>query len=407
MSLDLHATADQIQSLARQLQGRRDQHLQGLGRALDVLRRADPKAINTKADASLTRLFFRPAGLGEAPGKSYSPPPCPDDFCVAAVDGSHIDVDRHLPVRCYLINIGGCLLTYGSAPDALLFSRPSLYTNDEDLHLQDPASGVNEVPVEGDLLGLKRTVEELKALAQVVERVPKGMPVLALVDGSLVLWELAGEGRRYPPFVRDTLLKTGLLPALDALHRASQERPVALAAYISLPGSSEVVNALRIERCPYNPFANCNHFCRDKRPGGRPCDDPLHGLTDRDLFALALAPGERSDLFFTRSSVVREHYRPHQVSFFYLNVGPELARAEVPEWVAQDDKLLALTHALVLDQCRRGLGYPAAIAEAHEQAVVTAADRAEFRHLVEEALQEHRLPVYTSEKRKSKRQRWV
>ncbi len=44
---------------------------------------------------------------------------------------------------------------------------------------------------------------------------------------------------------------------------------------------------------------------------------------------------------------------------------------EVPEWVARRKDLLDLTHALVLDQCRRGQGYPVALSEAHEQAVVT------------------------------------
>ena len=85
----------------------------------------------------------------------------------------------------------------------------------------------------------------------------------------------------------------------------------------------------------------------------------------------------------------------------------EIARVEVPEWVAMKKDLLDLTHALVLDQCRRGQGYPVALSEAHEKAVVTGADREEFWGLVEEALVEEKLPDYTSTKSRSKRTRWI
>ena len=79
----------------------------------------------------------------------------------------------------------------------------------------------------------------------------------------------------------------------------------------------------------------------------------------------------------------------------------------MPQWVAQEGGELELTHALILDQCRRGMGYPIAIAEAHEQAVVTGPDREEFKQLLEDALARKRLPVYTSEKARSKRMRWL
>ena len=42
------------------------------------------------------------------------------------MDGSHIDVDRHLPLRCHLINLGGCAITYGANPACQLFSEPAL-----------------------------------------------------------------------------------------------------------------------------------------------------------------------------------------------------------------------------------------------------------------------------------------
>ena len=45
---------------------------------------------------------------------SRPPPDVPQDWTALSVDGSHIDVDRHLPLRCHLINLGGCAITFGA-----------------------------------------------------------------------------------------------------------------------------------------------------------------------------------------------------------------------------------------------------------------------------------------------------
>ena len=117
--------------------------------------------------------------------------------------------------------------------------------------------------------------------------------------------------------------------------------------------------------------------------------------------------GERSALFISPSKIVMKHYGIHHIYFFYVNVGDEIARIEIPKWVATDEKLLNLTHTLVLDQCQRGYGYPAALSEAHEQAVVTGADRENFWQLLDETMTAEKMPAPTSAKNFSKRTRWV
>ncbi|MBI2847989.1 MAG: nuclease, partial [Chloroflexi bacterium] len=57
--------------------------------------------------------------------------------------------------------------------------------------------------------------------------------------------------------------------------------------------------------------------------------------------------------------------------------------------------------------CKRGHGYPVALSEAHEQAVVTGIDREDFWQLVDSLLVEEHLPTPTSGKSFSKRARWV
>jgi hypothetical protein len=163
-----------------------------------------------------------------------------------------------------------------------------------------------------------------------------------------------------------------------------------------------VVNALRVAACPHET-ANCDTYCA---AGKRGCDG-LAGITDAQLFEALLAPGERSDIFSSRSRIVAEHYLQHGINFFYLRLDDEVARLEIPRWVADDKELLELMHCLTLDQCRRGQGYPVVLSEAHEQAVVTSADRQNFWQLVEAGLVEGHVPTPTTGKSSSKRTRWV
>ena len=408
MSLDLSETMAQLEALGESLHGAWQAQRDRLARSVRALEAAERDALNRRADESQGRTFFLPAEALEPPGARHAAQDPPTDFCVVSADGSHIDVDRHLPVRCFLINIGVCQLVYGSNANVNLFQKPSLAATEDELFLAAPDSRIDSQPIEGALLGIKRTVEELEALARWAQELPPGLPTLALVDGSLILSEILMEAGRYKDFVRRALLDDGYLSAMDKLREAAKSRKLALAGYVSLPGRREVANALRLALCDFDPVGDCNRHCKMETPGQRHCDD-VHGFTDRDLFSQVLGPGERSALFGTRSSVVRDFYEPrgHGIRFFYVNVGEEIGRVEMPAWVAEEPELLALTHALVVDQCRRGQGYPVAIQEAHEQAVISGADREEFRRMVELMLEGRHLPVYTSEKQRSKRLRGV
>ena len=112
-------------------------------------------------------------------------------------------------------------------------------------------------------------------------------------------------------------------------------------------------------------------------------------------------------MYRTNPAAAQEYYGEQQVHFYYLNVGEEIARVEVPRWVAQDEKLLALGHSLIVEQCRRGQGYPVAISEAHQQAVINGRDRQLFKQMVNETLERQGLTTYTSEKERSKATPWL
>ncbi|MEE8372629.1 MAG: DNA double-strand break repair nuclease NurA [Dehalococcoidia bacterium] len=402
MPLDLTRVVAQIEGMAATLQAEEQERGQRLSHALETLRHQSADLDSLKKKIARRKTSWLVAGIADGLVDRHVPPPCPSDFAVIATDGSQIDVDRQSAARCCLINVGSIILRYGLSPDAVLRSQPTLYAGYEELTIADPSSS-SEQPVQGALLGIKRAVAECLVLAELGEELPPQLPALALLDGTLILWGLAGKA--YDEYVKRELLDNGFLMALDRINGVSQKTGLALASYISSTGSTEVVNTLRVAVCPHET-PDCDRHCSGRAaPSKRECD-AVAGLRDRHLFSALLEPGERSATFLSLSSVVQDSYKEHEVRFFYLKVEDEIARVEFPRWV-EERGLVDFVHTIVLDQCRRGHGYPPALSEAHEQAVLTGADREQFQRLVELALTNRRLSATTSAKSRSKRSRWV
>ena len=179
MSLDLAKTALQIDGMAGELRSRQDDRRRRLDRALETMSSFDVDAYQEKRRRSEATLLWRVPGVLDGPAARHTPPPLPEDFCVVATDGSHIDVDRHMPARCFLINIGTSALTYGSDAGAQLFSRPRLYATERELVLQDSAAPSRRESIEGVILGAKRAVEEARALVEAVRQLPQEAPTVA------------------------------------------------------------------------------------------------------------------------------------------------------------------------------------------------------------------------------------
>ncbi len=398
LSLDLHLVAGQVARMASRLRDDQHEWHRRLEAALEALETQSPhwRDLEAKRQASQAHLTLLAPQLVAPLAEAHDPPPLPGDYTVLASDGSSIDVDRNAPARCYLINIGTVKLRYGPDPDADLRSSPRL-AFEEEMAIPGPNKGDME-PLQGAALAAQRTVDECRALAESASDTTG--PTLGLLDGSLILWGLASQEFDGPRrFVREALLSKGLVPALDAL---AGRKGLALASYISLPGASEAVNALRLGLCPLDP-ANCDR-CRRERET-QECQ-ALAGVLDRHLFGEWLRPGQRSALFLSPSRIVKEYYGRHQVAFFYLRLEDEVARVEVPQWI-EERGMLDFVHSVLLEQSRLGMGYPVALSEAHEQAVLTTGDREAFWALVERELGSQGLEAGTSAKSLSKRRRWL
>ena len=396
MPLDFVDTAAQIEGMADELRSRREVREHRLRNALDVMR---DFPLETYEERRRRGEFGGTAPeVKEPPATVHGLPETPYDHAVAAVDGSHIDVDRHQAARCFLINTGSVALTYGSKPGVELDGRARLYARADEMVIPDPG-GMADQRIEGAVLGAKRTAEEMLRLVEVVRSLPGDLPTLALVDGPLVMLGLIGRG--YGDFVRRELVEEGFAAALEELGELASDRPLALAGYVSMPGYTEAAAALRYTVCESGASATrCEAVAV-------PCDRCVGDVQDRTIFAAMLGPGERSGLFGASSGIIRDHYRGIGIDFFYVNTGDEIARVEVPSWTSGDEAALALAHSLVVDQAQRGRGYPVALMEAHEKAVINGADRRYFTELVEQALYDRDIPVQTSEKALSKRLRWL
>jgi hypothetical protein len=363
--------------------------------AVEQLRRWDGAvaALHQRLSHSRTSWLLPELAVDGVDGRAdlsdgVAPPPRPESITVAATDGSQVFPDRHEVSPCFLLNIGYVLLHYGTDERPLLSSRPSLYWREEDLY---PQWGGRRVAANREIVGFRRSLLELTELAELAAASQAaGHETVALTDGTLVFWGL--EGR--PPDFRDHCLQA-IRSAFDVL----RDRRIPLAGYISRPGSPEVVNALRVGLCPMEPGADC-----DRCPwlGQVPPCEPIEGVSDAVLYRQVLAPGERSPLFASTSKVL-DDYGDHGIHYFYVHVGHEIGRVEVPAYVAADAALLAQVHATIVDQAAKGGGYPIALAEAHERAVVRGADREHFYRHLEEVYVRRNLGVHISRKSLRKR----
>jgi hypothetical protein len=298
----------------------------------------------------------------------------PASHTVFATDGSQISPSHHEIAYCYLINVGRVMLHYGQSLHPLLDNLPEVFYRPEDLYISRQWGIRTE-----EWMGYRRTVSEVSILAEMACRWvnPPGshfdIPNLAMVDGSLIYWFLES----LPTEARDRILPP-ILAAWDQLRSVN----VPLMGYLSASRSNEALHFLRLQACPYDT-PNCINHCAsvtDKLP----CQ-VVEPLRDTMLWSSLLQPGQRSPLF--RSSVrILDLYDHHRIYFCYVHVGTEIARVEVPEWVAQDTMLFNQALSLMLAQVYKGYGYPIAIAEAHNQAVVRGGDRARFFTLLEQQM---------------------
>ncbi len=431
--LDLTKLAQQMQGISQQLTLEATATKQRLERAQTLLGQAyrHQDVLVEQQQTWRDRLSFTAAAPVESLNLRGSIPVPPAAHTVLATDGSQIAPSHHEIAYCYLINVGRIVLHYGQNRLPLLDSLPEVFYRPEDLYVSRQWGIRTE-----EWMGYRRTVSEAIVLAELGEEIRRqevtlltpqakqepmtleegrrqkaeepgeetetrehrGMgtkstqnsklpysllptpPSLAMVDGSLIYWFLDS----LPGEARDRILP----PILDAWEKL-RTVGIPLVGYISASRSGEALNFLRLQACPYDT-PDCPTHCsglgdREGFPlAHAPCQ-VLEPLKDAALWAMELQPGQRSPLWRSSARIL-ELYGDHHIYFCYVHVGTEIARIEFPAWVAEDANLLDTALSLTLAQVQKGYGYPVALAEAHNQAVVRGGDRSRFFALLEQQM---------------------
>ena len=410
MTLDLVQVAERLPQLVDQLKSERGQSLSRLAHARICLERAaadptwfDARVLAAQSSWTLARLY-----AGSIDG-AYEAPPLPDSYAALAVDGSSIDVDHHEPVECYVLNFGWMRLRYGAAPLAEAGSSIALEPTGGPLRRYSQDDPSRESSMAGEVLSTIRSVRELAKLAELAGTcIEPDQPLLVLVDGNLALWNL--DSPKIPEFISDDLRRQSL-EAFDTLRRLAEEGRLLFSGYVSGTAAANIVHSLRLIECPLEDPVVCKQ-CPGKETGTRPCD--AAGVQrDRDLMAELLQPGERSAIFAShraqQAQTAERWYElaGHEIVFFYLHTGSEIARVECPVWIADDPRRLDLLHALLVAQVRAGGSYPLALQEAHEQAVISTTDRRSFSALIRRECELNAIAWQGSAKSASKRTRSI
>ncbi|MEM1057068.1 MAG: DNA double-strand break repair nuclease NurA [Bacteroidota bacterium] len=377
--IDFSRLAARLEEFSAYQREERARHVRRLEAACACLERCSPEweALAARVREA-SRGPLRGVPLGR-PDLRQPPRVRPKTVTVVATDGSQIFPDRHADPACFLLNVGRVALHYGTLDPPLLVAEPDFRFHTDDL--ADLAPESPDVPdATAEVVSALRDEQELGWLHRTaVEERRSGREIVALADGTLIRWMLRG--------MKNRNLEERLLARYVGILDRFRDDGIPLASYISKPGAAEVVNTLRLYR---------GEGDWDRGP------ESLFGLQDRHLFEAVLEEGERSELFASRSEVLQS-YGGHAVVAFYVRLGAEVGRVEMPRWVSEVPGWVDLIHSVILDQAEKGGGYPIILQEAHERAVVRTEEREMFFRLLQGHLRREGLSGTASAKDASKR----
>jgi len=369
--LDLLKVAGQMQGMSEQLQKEAKQLAAKLNLAEELFLRAiaQQEGLQDLQKQYRDRLAFACAEPVESLNEYSQIAPITTPHSVIATDGSQISPSRHEIAYCYLINVGRIALHYGDRTYPIIDNLPQVYYKPEDLY------GARQWGIQTEeWMSLRRTADEAIALGEIACEQQKATPILAISDGSLIHWNLE---------ILPAIARAKILPdILNAWDKLKLSR-IPLAGYISAPRTVEATNFLRLSACPFE-VPDCGTNCANKILDQVPCS-LLQPLRDATLWHRLLQPGQCSPLWRSHAKILQE-YHEHTIYFCYLHVGVEVARIEMPAWTALDPDLRSQCLQIIMAQVQKGYGYPVALAEAHNQAVVTGGDRHRFFAMLEQQM---------------------
>ena len=310
-------------------------------------------------------------------------PTPPDQATIIAVDGSQIMPDRHAAYLYYLINVGGIVYHHGYADAPDIFSIPEIFYPKDDAAIDNFNDTSGAVSIERDITEIKTLARKTIANRQ------NAQPMVSILDQRLLYWPIGSAG------VADNAIVTEWGEHMTAMRQAG----TSLCGYIDRPRTSSVLMLLRSLEGLDDVEFDWKLLGKRKATGG---------ITDIDLFRELLKPGERSKIFVNISpanDTFRAQDADNEVCFFYFNpsmAGQQIARVDIPRWVAEDENAVTAVHSLLYSQCQLLGDYPYALARADEMAVVGRQDANELNFMIDVIMERHGLNADITAKQSSK-----
>jgi hypothetical protein len=405
VTLDFEKVSDQVQRMGRALAARATdldgrlaeawdyfQALDDLGAIHDRIRLARDRDAGYRGAAPPNEILE----IIEPVNESYPLPPIPERATILAADGSQVYPNSHAAALYYLTNIGVFVYHHGVDQLPETITEPRLHYSDDEI--RDDKG----LLISNDAVNKRRAVMELEVLGRETwhRRDTCDCPVLAISDGPLLFWV----GKDVPDGDK---LENAYLGAIVHLHDAHTDiqrrgsQSASLIGYVDRPTSSFVISLVHL----------MSLYEQDVRHANLQTNGDWEGLTDRQLFFRLLRdePGARSAIMVQQSPQNKRYVdrgENLEIAFFYLNVGTEndyqIARVEMPMWVARDSAAVDRIQALVYDQCQMMWRYPYALTRADELAVIRGHEKSQLEEMIEIELRKNEQTVEHSAKESSK-----
>ncbi len=334
----------QVEKIVEEKYSENLRKLSAIDFVIKKLKEIKPEDLKNVTYKETLSLFGTPI---EIPGRAIKVEKEISDYTAIAADGSEVPINEDFFFPYYIINIGFIALKYGKDHFFFADSNAKIYFEENELYEK---VGDKSFLVRGELLSSKMLLEESKKLEELLKDFyTVEVPVLALFDGTLIQWEIKETSETY---------KNNFVKNFQRMILIAEQLKAPLAGYISGTHSRDVMEMIRI-------FLEMKGEDFDKQL--------LSIIKDADIFKIILRKGERSAIFRSNAPILNLYKVP--IYFFFLNVGSEVVRIEIPEFIAFDNDLLEKTCALILSQSNKGEGYPVVLKEAHEQAVIKSSER--------------------------------
>jgi len=246
-------------------------------------------------------------------------------YRVAGIDGSQIYPDKHVGIPAYLIHIACVEMEFGDNAYANITSHPYVTMSQE--------------YVSSTYVDMVRLYYEIGQMHTVSSH------AYVLTDGPLMWRSLADYGY--------------LSQAIAWCDHACQRScwPI---GYMSSPTFHHITNALRA-------VAHTS------------LSEHAYHVTDVQLMRDVIPLWHRTRMSRISDSIITQYPQHLQPYFCYLHTEHEVARIEMPAYIAQSHNAVDHVMVMIRNQIEKGHGYPVALSESHEAAVIRESDRQFFR----------------------------